>query len=236
MTKYGETVVEKFVPELVANRFCLISGFMYGIDSAVHRTCVEYGGITVAVLGSGLDEPSVPENDDLYTKILVSGGLVISEYEKEFKPTLWSFPQRNRIVSGLSTKGILVIEAGMKSGSLVTARIAKEQGKKVYAIPGQIINGNSEGTNWLIAENQAKMILSVEEITNQREVFKQEDLFENCDEQEKGILNLIKLEPLTIDELARKLEIDIGNLSVKISMMSLSGKLIEFNGKIYKNG
>jgi DNA processing protein len=233
MTKYGESVIDKFVPELVANKLTIISGFMYGVDTAAHRKCVEFGGVTIAVLGGGLDNPSVPENDDLYSDILNSGGLMISEYEPDFKPTLWSFPQRNRIVSGLTTKGVLVVEAGLKSGSLITARIAKEQGKKVFAVPGPIINGNSQGTNWLIAENQAKIVTSVTELTNKNVIVKQENLF--TDQTEKKIVEFIKLEPLTIDELSRKLNLGVGDLLVKISLMSMSGIIVESNGKIYSN-
>lgn len=234
MTRYGQAVIEKFVPELVANKFCLISGFMYGVDSEVHRKCIEFEGITVAVLGGGVNEPLIPENDELYGDILQTGGLVISEYEPDFKPTLWSFPQRNRIVSGLSTKGVLVIEAGLKSGSLITARIAKEQGRLVYAVPGQIMNGNSLGTNWLIAENQAKIVNNIEDITQKREVYKQDDLFTNSlTVEETKIVEILKLEPLSIDEIARKLALNIGEVSVKISMMSLNGIVNEDNGKIY---
>jgi len=236
MTKYGQGVIEKFVPELVANNICLISGFMYGVDSEVHRMCIDNGGITVAVLGGGLDEPSVPENDQLYTDILNNNGLVISEYEHDFKPTLWSFPQRNRIVSGLATGGVLVIEAGIKSGSLITARIGGEQGKKIFAIPGPIIMGNSAGTNWLIAENKAKMVTSVEDLTNRKEKYHQDDFFiKNMDLVEKYIYELLKIESLSIDELSRKLHIEIGVLSVKMSMMSLNGWLTELNGKFYVN-
>lgn len=178
MSRYGQEVVAKFMPELVANKITIISGFMYGIDTESHKKCLEYEGNTVAVLGNGLDILVPAENGDLYSKILEKGGLVISEYETNFHPTRWSFPQRNRIVSGLSTLGILIVEAGIKSGSLVTARIGIGQGKKIYAVPGQITSSTSKGTNYLIENNLGHMITSTEDIIKKKLRIQQNNLFE----------------------------------------------------------
>lgn len=233
MSRYGQEVVTKFVPEFVVNNITVISGFMYGVDTESHNKCLEYGGTTVAVLGGGLDILAPPENSDLYTKILENSGLVISEYVPDFKPTVWSFPQRNRIVSGLSTLGILVVEAGMKSGSLVTARIGREQNKKIYAVPGQLTSSTAEGTNYLIKNNLGEMVVSAGDITKNSRLILQENLFESTDFLENLIIQMLKIEPLSIDELCFKTDNTIVELNTKITLMSLNNLVFEENGKIY---
>ena len=233
MSRYGQEVIANFMPEFVANKITIISGFMYGVDTESHKKCLEFGGTTVAVLGGGLDILVPPENSDLYTKILENNGLVISEYVPDFKPTVWSFPQRNRIVSGLSTLGIIVVEAGMKSGSLVTARIGREQGKIIYAVPGQLTSSTAEGTNYLIKNNLGQIIISAVDITDNSALILQETLFESTDPLENNIIQLLKIEPLTIDELCLKIKSNVVELNTKITMMSLNNLVFEENGKIY---
>ena len=150
MTRYGKEVVDRFVSEFVANGVTTISGFMYGVDTEVHQKTIDYGGKTIAVFGCGLNVIYPPENKKLYDQIIESGGSVVSEYEDDAKPHLWKFPQRNKIVASLASLGVLVIEAGEKSGSLITAGLAKKMGKKVYAVPGAITSSVSVGTNNLI--------------------------------------------------------------------------------------
>ena len=232
MSRYGKEVIAKFMPELIANKICIISGFMYGVDTESHLKCLEFGGKTVAVLGGGLDILTPPENDNLYSQILGAGGLVISEYKPDFQPTLWSFPQRNRIVAGLSSLGVLVIEAGIKSGSLITARMGREQGKNVYAIPGQINNSIAEGTNYLIKNDLAKMTLSVEEIIGSHKIL-QENFFESLNPLENEIIKFLKIESLSVDELSKKLGKSVIETGIKIGMMSLQNIIFEENGKIY---
>lgn len=158
MTRYGKEVVDNFIASFVANGATTISGFMYGVDTEVHQKTVDYGGKTVAVFGCGLDVIYPLENEKLYQQILETGGLTISEYEASAKPHLWKFPQRNKIVASLASLGVLVVEAGDKSGSLITAKLAKKMGKKVYAVPGPITSSTSEGTNVLIKEGEAIMV------------------------------------------------------------------------------
>lgn len=234
MTRYGKEVVNKIVPDLVANKFTVISGFMYGIDSEAHKICLENGGITVAVLGSGLNYLTTAENDDLYTRILESGGLVVSEFEPEFKATTWSFPMRNKVVVKMATEGILIVEAGLKSGSLITARLGRETGKQVWAVPGQINSPSSQGTNWLIKNNQAKMITEISDILPTAESC-QEKLFEiGLSRDEQMIYELVKLEPLTVDEIARKLSKTISQVAGVITKMSMKNIIDEEMGKIYR--
>ncbi len=232
MSRYGIEVINKFMPELVANKISIISGFMYGVDTESHAKCLEFGGKTIAVLGGGLDILTPPENDNLYSQILEMGGLVVSEYEPDFQPTLWSFPQRNRIVAGLSTLGVLVIEAGMKSGSLITARMGREQGKNIFSIPGQINNSIAEGTNYLIKNNLAKMVTSTQDIVGSNQIF-QENLFESCDPLENEIIKLLKIESLSIDDLSKKINKSVVETGIKIGLMSLQNFIFEENGKIY---
>jgi len=233
MSHYGKEVINKFMPELTTNKITIISGFMYGVDTEAHQKCVEFGGKTAAVLGGGLDILTPPENGNLYTEILEKGGLVISEYEPNFQPTLWSFPQRNRIVAGLSTLGVLVVEAGMKSGSLITARMGREQGKKVYVIPGQINNSIAEGCNYLIKNNLGQIVTSAIDITESKVINLQENLFESLDPLENEIIKLLKIEALSIDELCLKLDNSVVEMNTKITLMSLNNLVFEENGKIY---
>lgn len=233
MSRYGKEVIAKFIPELVMAKVNIISGFMYGVDTEAHQKCLEFGGKTIAVLGGGLNILAPPENGGLYTEILESGGVVISEYEPEFQPTLWSFPQRNRIVAGLSTLGILVVEAGIKSGSLITARLGREQGKDIFVIPGQINNSITEGCNYLIKNNQGKICTEASDILGIKTKISQEELFESNDQMENKILEILKIEPLTIDELCLKLHNSAMEVNSKISLMSLNNLVTEDNGKIY---
>jgi len=233
MSRYGQEVIAKFMPVFVANNITIISGFMYGVDAESHKKCLEFGGKTIAVLGGGLNILTPPENDNLYSEILENNGLVISEYTPNFQPTLWSFPQRNRIVSGLSTLGVLVIEAGIKSGSLITARIGREQGKKIYAVPGQINNSIAEGTNYLIKSKQGKITTKAQDIVGNMDNLTQGVLFESSDPLENSIIELLKIEAKSVDELCNELKIETSELTSKISMMCLEGKISEDNGRIY---
>ena len=237
ISRYGREIIEKFMPELVAQKITIISGFMYGVDSEAHKNCLNLGGKTVAVLGSGLDELYPSENDKLYVEILEKDGLVISEYESDFKATLWSFPQRNRIVSGLSTIGVLIVEAGLKSGSLITAKLALKQKRPIFAIPGQIGFKVAEGTNWLIQSGGAKLVTSVGDILgnsnhcpNQQNLFKD---YSDLSDLEKQIVSILENETMTIDELCQKIKSPVSEISTTISMMLMRDLIVQENDKIY---
>ncbi len=237
ISRYGREIVSKFMPELVAQKITIVSGFMYGVDSEAHKNCLSLGGKTVAVLGNGLDELYPPENDRLYSEILEKDGLIISEYESDFKATLWSFPQRNRIVSALSTIGVLIVEAGLKSGSLITAKLALKQKRNIFAIPGQIGMKTAEGTNWLIQSGGAKMATSVGDILgnfnhcpNQQNLFKD---YSDLSELEKQIISILEIEEVTIDELCLKIKCSISEISTTISMMLMRDLIVQENDKIY---
>ncbi len=155
---YGKKAAKKLIPQLVKLGFVIISGMARGIDSLAHQLALGNNGLTIAVLGSGLDVIYPPENKQLFGQIQV----VVSEFPLGTKPKGNNFLSRNRIISGLSD-GVIVIEATRRSGTLNTARHAAEQGKEVFAVPGPITSPTSEGTAWLI-KNGAKLIYDVDDI------------------------------------------------------------------------
>lgn len=233
MTRYGASVVDKFVGHFVSSGITTVSGFMYGVDTEVHRKTVEYGGKTIAVLGGGIDQPYPEENTKLYTEILQTGGAVLSEYEPEMKPKLWTFPERNRIIAALSSLGILVIEASEKSGSIITVKWGRKLKKKVYAVPGPITSSVSSGTNMLIKKGVAKMVTDPNDIVKIRNVVncdKSEIIFNSLEEK---VVKLLESEELSIDELSMRLEIDIIVLSQTLTALSLNGFVSEAGGRYF---
>lgn len=161
-TKYGKKATQYFAENLAKADINIISGMAKGIDSFAHQGALDVSGRTIAVLGSGVDVIYPKENEKLYYDIIKFGGAVISEYPIGTKPFKYNFPNRNRIVSGMSKK-ILVIEATKKSGTLITVDCALEQGRDVYAVPGNINEVNSLGTNDLIKQG-AKIVTNYEDI------------------------------------------------------------------------
>jgi len=217
ITEYGKRVIEMLVPKLVLGNYTIVSGFMRGVDQYTHRVCVENGGKTIAVLGWGIDTILSPEDKKMADRIVSHGGLLVSEWQIQ-RPTLWTFPVRNRIVAALSNE-VYIIEAGLKSGSLITANWAVKLKRKLFAIPGPITSRVSEGTNHLIANGQATMWLG------------------SAIPQEKNsdpLVQLIAVEPLTIDQIARKLNKSIAELGASLSLLQLSGIIIERGGVYYK--
>lgn len=231
MTRYGESVLETLVPDLVANGVTIVSGFMYGVDTRAHEITVECGGRGIAVLAFGVNTCYPPENDVLYKDIIQNDGAIISEYSPEAKPNLWRFPQRNRIIAALSTLGVLVIEASEKSGSLITARYALNLNKKLFAVPGPITSDLSYGTNHLIKKGKAKMVTSPSDIL----VIKNKKLEKGNDIKLEGlegqIYKLLKNESKSVDELALSLKSEIEKVGETVSMMCIKGILIEEMGR-----
>lgn len=161
-TQYGKTVAENISYELANKNINIISGMAKGIDSYAHRGCLKANGKTIAVLGSGLDRIYPKENLMLYDEIIQKGGAVISEYVIGAEAEKMNFPARNRIISGLSD-GVIIVEAKNRSGALITVDFALEQGKNIFAIPGNILSKTSKGTNELIKQG-AKCVTNVEDI------------------------------------------------------------------------
>lgn len=164
MTSYGKEAAERLTCELSAQGLTIVSGLALGIDSVAHRAALDTGGATIAVLGGGIDDKTIQPtaHRQLSNNILERDGLLISEYPAGYPPDKWTFPQRNRIISGLSI-GVLVVEADEESGSLITAKCALDQNRDVFAIPGNIFSPRSKGTNLLIQQG-AKLVLSANDI------------------------------------------------------------------------
>lgn len=160
-TKYGLRVTEDFVSAM-ARRFTIVSGLASGIDTIAHRVTLEHRGKTIAVLGNGIERVYPPENLALYNEI-AEKGLVITEYDIGTQPLQYNFPARNRIISGLS-RGVLVTEAGEKSGTMTTINHAVSQGREVFCVPGSIYNKASSGCNKSIRECQSVAVTSVNEL------------------------------------------------------------------------
>ena len=234
ITRYGREVVDKFVSDFVMNGITTISGFMYGVDTEVHQKTVDYGGKTIAVFGCGLDVIYPSENEKLYKQIIESGGSIVSEYEDNAKPHLWKFPQRNKIVVHLASLGVLVVEAGQGSGSLVTAKLAKKTGKKVWAVPGPINSRVSVGCNQLIKSGDAQMATCVRDIIKIKTTeIQNSKIPDNLNTEEQKIFKLLQLEPMEIDEIASKLGSNVVKIGSTLSIMGIKGMVTESGGKYY---
>lgn len=166
-SEYGRMCATKFASELAQNNTVIVSGLAKGVDGFAHSACINNGGKTIAVVGSGLDVIYPKENSLLYKRIIETGGAIISEYPLGTKPLKYHFPARNRIISAISD-GVLVVEAKEKSGTLITVDFALDQGKNVFVIPGNINSENSRGTNNLIKEG-AKLVENVGDIFEEYE-------------------------------------------------------------------
>ncbi|MCX8016057.1 MAG: DNA-processing protein DprA [Patescibacteria group bacterium] len=229
-TNYGKMVAEKITKELVECGFITVSGLAYGIDTICHQTTLENKGQTIAVLGSGLDIIFPSANRKLSERIVKSGAL-ISEYPLSTPPLKHHFPARNRIISGLAL-GTIVIEAPLKSGSLITARFALEQNREVFAVPGSIFSQNYEGNHQLI-KSGAKLVHNIGDILDELNIAKNltlnidfektKTLFNNLTVEEKKILDIIKKSesPLSIDDIIKISEFDTGVVNQIITLLEL---------------
>ena len=237
---YGLSMAEKLGRELSAREFTIVSGLARGIDSASHRGALKAGGRTIGVLGSGVDRIYPPENKELANQIIENGALV-SEFPMATIPDKANFPKRNRIISGLSL-GVVVVEAAQRSGSLITASFALEQGRLVFAVPGRADSVKSEGTHNLIKEG-AILVQDVEDIIKEIEPmlggFKLKQghtpLVKNpsLSEDEARVLNFISKEGQHIDELISKSQSPPGLVSACLLRLQLKGLIKECPGKIY---
>ena len=224
-TVYGKQVTEEIVTDLVQNKITIVSGLARGIDSVAHRSALEAGGRSIAVLGCGLDIVYPSENADLARRIIKQGAL-ISEYPLGTRPRAENFPRRNRIMSGLSL-GVLVTEAGKTSGAMITAHLALEQNREVFAIPGSILSPVSSGTNHLIQEG-AKLVsnyTNILEELNLEAVAHQMEIKEAIPTSgtETLLLKQLGAEPTHIDEVCRNSDLPMSQVSSTLAMMELKG-------------
>lgn len=237
---YGQQVALKISGELADAGLTIVSGLAPGIDTFSHSAVVEKRRRTIAILGTGLDEKSIyPQtNLDLSRKIVANGGCLISELPPGTRGSKFTFPKRNRIISGLSL-GVLVIEAKEKSGSLITANYAISQEKNIFAVPGPIFSLNSKGSNQLI-KNGAKLVESPEDILaglglvglfNLKQKPKKDFKTEN--KEEWLIFGTLKEEPLHIDKIIEKTKLNASIVVTTLALMEISGKIRNLGGNIY---
>ena len=225
-TIYGRQVTEDIVADLARSSIIIVSGLARGIDSVAHRTVLDAGGKTVAVFASGLDIVYPAENAKLAQAIMEQGAL-ISEYPLGVKPKAENFPLRNRLMSGLSL-GILVVEAGERSGALITAHQALEQNREVFAIPGSVLSPASKGTNHLIQEG-AKLVCNytdiLEELNLSIVASQQLEIreFLPANEIESTILKQLTPEPSHINEICRRSGLTMPEVSSTLAMLELKG-------------
>lgn len=237
-TTYGKMAARKFGLELVQNNTVIVSGMARGIDTEAQLGALEGNGHTIAVLGSGLDVIYPRENTGMFNQICESG-LVLSEYPLGTAPDAGNFPARNRIISGLS-RGVIVIEAMEKSGALITADFALEQGRDVFAVPGPINSKTSAGTNNLIKQG-AKLVTSVEDVleeyffhNNKSETssLKQQKLL-LLDKNEQVIVECIESQPRHFDSILDETGLDIGILSTLLLKLEFEGIIKSLPGNSY---
>ncbi|MCD8024287.1 MAG: DNA-processing protein DprA [Candidatus Gastranaerophilales bacterium] len=214
----------------------IISGLAEGIDTSAHKAALENNLKTIAVIGSGLNFTYPHSNKKLYQDIENNGGIIFSEYPNDFAPLPQNFPQRNRLVCGLS-KGVLITEAKKHSGAMISARIALEQGKELMCMPGLITNPNCEGIYHLI-KNGAWVVTKTEDILNilNWEIINENKARASLSGIEKQILELISLNEISIEGLNIKLDIGINELMIKLTEMELSGLIVQKNGLYYISG
>ena len=221
---YGKTACEMVTGGLARHGIVIVSGGAYGIDSVAHKITLDNNGKTVVVMGSGINVPYPASNVGLFTEIIKNGGAVISEAPLDAQPLAFRFPMRNRIISGLSD-GVLVCQAPIASGSLITANSALEQGRGVYAIPGNITEKKSSGCLKLIKEG-ALMVESADDILLELNLPLQPDT-ETLDlllnEKEIALYELISYEPVTLDYLVEKTGFEMSSVTTTLMMMEING-------------
>ena len=236
-TQYGKSVCEKIIAGLAGYPIVIVSGLALGIDAIAHETALEHNITTIAVPGSGLDDSVLypASNRGLAMRILQSGGALVSELEPMTKAAPWTFPKRNRIMAGMA-HGVLVIEAENKSGTRITARLATDYNRDVFAIPGSIFSSASEGCNELIREGatpitSAKDILNAFHLIDPQEPIQQQMIALEPDEQ--AVIDLLD-QPQSRNTLAKETDVSIMQMNILLSRMEIKGLIAENLGKIYK--
>ncbi len=241
VSEYGTLTAERIASDLAAKGITVVSGMASGIDSHAHWGCLRSGGRTIAVLGNGLDYVYPSSNKRLYDEI-TGNGAVVSEYPFGTKPLRDNFPGRNRIISGLSL-GTVVVEASKKSGALITAKYALEQNKEVFAVPGNVSSSRSEGTNMLIRDCAAKLVLSADDVITELEpklsklnLIKEEKRERreiNISESEKKVYYLIEDEPTLVDAMVQKSGITLPVILTDLLSLELKGLIKKLPGNKY---
>ncbi len=236
LTAYGRQVTRDLVSGLVHNGVTIISGLARGIDAIAHKTALELGGRTIGVLGSGLNHIYPAENRKVAQQIWDGQGAIITEYALDVKPEGKNFPPRNRLISGLSL-GVMVVEAAERSGALITANFALEQGRDVFAVPGNINSVASQGPNRLIQDG-AKLVTSVDDILNELnlQMVAEQTAVQKIipdSEEESIIIASLSHQPRHIDELRRDTGLESSIVSSTLTLLELKGIVQQVGGMNY---
>jgi DNA processing protein len=237
-TNYGKAQTEKIVRDLVNQNITIVSGLARGIDSVAHSAAIKNNGRTIAVVGSGLDIIYPAENKKLFNEIS-KNGVIISEFSLGTIPNAENFPKRNRIISGLSL-GTLVIETAISGGAMQTARLALDQNREVFAIPGNLGVRQSEGTNLLIQRSEAELVTSAEDILTELQLKLKPVLGKNIPKQQKDltmfeekIYNSLKNDPLHIDKIAEICNLSTSDCLVNLLSLEFKGLIKQLPGKMF---
>lgn len=235
ITAYGRQVAERIATKLANSGITVVSGLALGVDTVAHQSALETGGRTLAVLGCGVDRIYPPNNRHLAERILESGALV-SDYAPGTPPEASNFPPRNRIISGLSLATV-VVEAGEKSGALITADFAVEQGREVFAVPGNVFSPQSWGPNRLI-QNGAHPLLDPQEILDQLDLTRvvaqsEARVVLPANATEAQLFGVLGHEPLHVDEIRAKTDLPIEQVTATLALMELKGMVRQVGGMRY---
>lgn len=233
LTAYGRQVARELVRGLVRNRVTVVSGLARGIDSVAHKQALDSGGRTLAVLGCGVDVIYPAENRRLAERIIAGQGALLSDYPLGTQPEAKNFPARNRIISGMAL-GVIVVEAGERSGALITAKFALEQDREVFAIPGNINSPASKGPNKLIQQG-AKLVRHVDDVLEELNLTMVPEhsamqMIMPETAEEAALLSHLSHQPLHIDDLTRLAELPSSMVSSTLSMMELKGMVQQVGG------
>ena len=239
MSAYGKRVAEYFVPTLTAAGMVTVSGLALGIDAAVARATLDAGGRTVAVLGHGLGMVYPEENRALAEEITKKGGLILSEFPLSWNPDRYTFVSRNRIIAGLSL-GTLVLEAPEGSGALLTADFALEDGRDVFAVPGQVFDPHYAGCHALIARGQAQLVADPSSVLRAIGIVAPGSpaatAFVPASPDEQGVYALLTTMPQDIDRLVERSGMEAGRINAALMMMELAGGVKNVGGGMWVRG
>jgi len=225
-TYYSRGVLEKIIPSLVQAKVTIVSGLAVGVDGLAHYLTLENEGCTIGVLGCGVETVYPTSNRSLGERILKNNGVIISEFPPGTPPFKQNFPLRNRIIAGLSV-GTLVVEARHDSGSLITAALANEYGREVFAVPGNIDSFASEGANALIKQGAIMTTDAADilEALNLKSVRAEDLIIEPKNQEENLIFSALEKGPLAVDKIAKETNLDIVTINSLMSMLEISGKI-----------
>jgi DNA processing protein len=235
-TEYGRRVTENITRDLVRAGLTIVSGLALGIDGIAHRAALDAGAVTSAVLGTGIDDPTIypREHFNLAKRIIENGGALITEQPPRTPSLKQNFPARNRIMSGLAL-GTLVIEAAECSGSLITANFALEQNREVFAVPGDIFSPQSTGSNLLIKKG-AKLVTSATDILEEFSLSHSQPklplkIFEPKTDEEKTLWKILSNEPLHIDKISKLTKLDTATVASLLSALEIEGAVKNIGGQ-----